>query len=254
MDEKKFNSVGNDIDEKIKELSRAISKYNEDIAAKEAALSVTESIAVDSFKKRIVAMVLAMVVMIAGLAGSSLAYFTVNVGSSGNIIATSTAEFEQVDLVYPAGLPEGIPTESLSSPLSAFPGEQVRRSISAVNTGELSLYVRAKVETFITLSDRYADRAGEINTALVIYDISDTYWKTRDEFDGYYYFNSALAAGAKTPDFINSIIFSNDMDNIYKGATVKVKVTFEIVQANENGATVFDAVGWPDISEVGGDS
>ena len=43
------------------------------------------------------------------------------------------------------------------------------------------------------------------------------------------------------------------MGNIYKGATVKIHVRFEIVQANGNGNTVFEATGWPVVGEEGDD-
>ena len=50
---------------------------------------------------------------------------------------------------------------------------------------------------------------------------------------------------------LQSINFSEQMGNIYKDSTIKVDILIEIVQSNNNGETVFDAVGWSSAEEGG---
>ena len=44
---------------------------------------------------------------------------------------------------------------------------------------------------------------------------------------------------------LSSVTFSKQMGNLYKDSRISVTVNMEIVQSNNNGATVFDATGWP---------
>ena len=83
----------------------------------------------------------------------------------------------------------------------------------------------------------------------MILHIDEENWLTRDTFDGYYYYKLIVYRGETTSELFEKVSFSKDMGNIYKDATVVVKVTFEIVQANGNGDNVLEATGW---SEGGG--
>ena len=132
--------------------------------------------------------------------------------------------------------------------MEALPGYKEIREVYATNTGALSLYVRAKTDVGITLNDRYSEYQDEIDTSLVIFDIDDEYWRKSGDF---YYYSVALQGGETTPVLFSEIKFSESMGNIYKDSTIKVTVLFEIVQANNNGATPEEAVGWPSGSEGG---
>lgn len=248
-----------EVQSRLREIDEAIAKYNElmkqsearekSVDAKEKEI---EAAASSALKKKMIAMVLITLCALVTFISSTLAYFTASTGSSGNVIATGGAGFEFVDLVYPPGSTEGIPVEEVVGTFFALPGDDFKRSVSAVNRGGTSVYVRAKVKCDITLKEKYAEFSDSIDESVVLYDVGDS-WLTRDTFDGYYYYETTLARGVTTPDFISNISFSDDMGNMYKGATVSVKVVFEIVQAEGNGETVFDAVGWP-ASEEGGNA
>ena len=127
------------------------------------------------------------------------------------------------------------------------------KDVRAVNNGTVALYVRARVESVITLDSRYASRVNEIDPSLILIDVNESAWKTKSAFDGYYYYSMPLEKNTQTTSFLDSITFSELMGNIYKGSTVTVKVVFEVVQSSGNGSTVFDAAGWPLVTSEGGE-
>ena len=194
-------------------------------------------------KGKLIAAFVAMFITLFSMVFSSYAYFTATSSSSENRISSGDARVDIVDL---AGAP-GSPGTELS-PIRVLPGQVEHFEIYANNIGNMPLYVRAKTVVNFTLSDRYASRQGEVDTSLVIFNISDESWK---KVGDYYYYVSPLAVGQKTPEFFTTITFSENMGNIYKDSTITVKVVFEIVQASNNGDSVFDASGWATYAEGG---
>jgi hypothetical protein len=71
--------------------------------------------------------------------------------------------------------------------------------------------------------------------------------------DGYYYYNNPIGYKEATTNLISNVIFSTEMGNIYKDSTIKVTIMLESVQANNNGNSVFDAMGWAPAQEGGAD-
>jgi hypothetical protein len=188
----------------------------------------------------------------AALVSTSLAYFTAGLVAEGNIIGTGSIEYEVIDLYYTADSPEGMPpVDNVIEVAGIFPGETVLRSVSAANRGATPLYVRARIDCDITLAEGYKHLSGEIDKSLITYGINGDAWMRAATDDGYYYYTAPLSKGATTPSFIDRVSFSKAMGNMYKDAVIKVRVTIEMVQANDNGATVFDAIGWP-AAEQGG--
>ena len=238
-----------EIERRISELNRVIEKYNAQIEAREKELPQVETIVTSSFKKKMLLMLSVMIASMVMLVSATLAYFTTSLTSSGNIIKTGKANFEVVDLLYDKNDPTAPPSEGVVHVEGVFPGDTSIKTMQAANRGKVELYVRAKIDVDITLHELYADRSDEIDESLVILHIDEENWLTRDTFDGYYYYKSILYRGETTSELFEKVSFSKDMGNIYKDATVVVKVTFEIVQANGNGENVFEATGW---SEGGG--
>lgn len=254
--EKKVGAETSDVDSKIKEIDAVIEKISEQLRQndeKESRLKKAEAVLSSSVKRKILSIASVMLIAVFAFASSTFAYFTATADSNSNVIkSASGTEFDVVDLVYPQGSLNGIPVESVTDKLMAFPGESVLRDITAVNRSQISIYVRAKISPVITLDARYADKADLIDPSLISYGIDENYWVTRDTFDGYYYYISPLASGEQTTAIIDSVNFSEDMGNMYKGSTVSVKAVFEIVQSNGNGTSVLDAGGWP-LDIEGGD-
>ena len=241
-----------DLEKALLEIDKTIAKVAEKLEKAENASRVgTIKLASDGMKKKLILTAVAMIFMVTTFVFSSLAYFTVTYNYGNNVIATGGANVEFVDVMYPPSSAPGDPSVSPDVVLTVLPGHTVVRNVSAKNSGDIDLYIRARVVSKITLADRYSERQDEVDVGLIEYEIDETKWIARD---GYYYYSDSLGYGETTPNFLSKIIFSDAMGNIYKDSVVKINVVFEIVQANGNGANVFEANGWPSASEGGAES
>ena len=191
--------------------------------------------------KKLVATMCATFALIFSLSICSYAYFVSTTSSGGNIISTGYASVilhNETDPSYP----------TQGDTYMIYPGYSVGKSVYVENIGAYPIYVRAKIVGSINLNERYASHEDEIDLSLINYSIDYDNWTERD---GYYYFNTAVISGKSTTNLLSSVDFSNQMGNIYKDSTIKVKILLEVVQANNNGDTVFDAVGWSSAEEGG---
>ena len=65
--------------------------------------------------------------------------------------------------------------------------------------------------------------------------------------DGWWYYNTTIASGETTKPLFDEVVFSGPyMDNKYQSCTVVIDVTAQAVQKANNGATVWEALGWPE--------
>jgi hypothetical protein len=206
-----------------------------------------EDVVSASVKKKMTVMLAVIMVITVTFVYSSYAYFTATVDSASNVIKAGDVFFDIADVSGGGtpgtpGTPGGSFGEAGVDNIRIFPGSKVEGDISAVNNGAVSLYVRAIIYTTITLNERYEHRKDEIDVSHVIFDINNTNWiKSGD----YWYYDHAIVHGEKTLKLVEGIHFDDDMGNIYKDSVVEVKVRFEVVQANGNGSTPFEATGWP---------
>ena len=82
------------------------------------------------------------------------------------------------------------------------------------------------------------------------YDINNSDWT---ESDGWYYYNhAALTANEETNTLMTKIMFDHTKLNDVAGYELTLHIQAEAVQSENNGDTVWQAVGWPDIA--GGDT
>lgn len=232
-----------ELDETIARLDAAIEKMSDKLErlSTEKERSKVES---DAMNKKLVATMVATFVLVFSLAVCSYAYFVSTTSSQGNVISTGKAMVNMVnetDPSYPT-----VPGDPDSYII--FPGYRVEKNVYIENAGAYPIYVRARLESSITLGERYAEHSGEIDLSLVDYSIDLNNWT---EKDGYYYYNLPVNAGESTTNLLQSVNFSEQMGNIYKDSTINVKIRFEIVQSNNNGNTVFDAAGWSSAEEGG---
>jgi len=109
--------------------------------------------------------------------------------------------------------------------------------------GAAEAWVRVSVDTAISLAE---DAAGEADASLVTIDYNTEAWTLAD---GWYYYNEALAPGQSTAPLFTAVSFSAEMDNMYQRSTVTVDVLTQAVQTANNGQTVAEAQGWPEIGE-----
>ena len=191
--------------------------------------------------KKLIATMCATIALILSLSVFSYAYFVSTTTSGGNIISTGYASVilhNETDPSYPSD----------GDTYMIYPGYSVGKAVYIENIGAYPVYVRARIISSINLNERYASHTNEIDPSLISYSIDHDNWTERD---GYYYFNTAVVNRRSTTNLLSSIDFSNQMGNIYKDSTIKVKILLEVVQANNNGDTVFDAVGWSSAEEGG---
>lgn len=74
-------------------------------------------------------------------------------------------------------------------------------------------------------------------------DFNYTNWTSMT--DGYFYYNTALAAGATTEPLFTGVSYSVDLGNDYMNAVVTIDVSAEAVQVANNGSSFDTATGWP---------
>ena len=195
-------------------------------------------------KKKLITTVFAMIVIVASFVYGTMAYFTDSVTSTNSIIATGNAKATVLNVTFAEGSSAPLPA---GAEIDVLPGAHYAKSVSAKNTGSYPIYVRGKIDCKITLSEQNAGREGDIDYSLVISEIDTENWIYKD---GYYYYNKPIHNGETTTSLVDSVSFSTKMGNMYKSSKVYFDVRIEIVQANNNGTSVFDAEGWP-LSEGG---
>ena len=247
-DENKIiTDTSDDTSKKLSELDQAIARLSaklENLTPSTAGTTVISS----SAKTKLIATVAFMIIAMVALVFSSYAWFTSTLTSSDNNIATGTAAAKVVELTHAEE--NGGATGTDLDPISVMPGYVAPREIYAYNDGQIPLYVRARTETAIKLAQYYDAEAASVDPSLIIFNINEENWIKNGD---YYYYAKPLLTKQTTPELFSEITFSNEMGNMYMSSTITVKVFFEIVQASNNGANVFEAVGWP-TNEQGGAS
>lgn len=231
------------------EIKAAIEKIDLAISKTKQALATTpadpkESATLSRMGKKLIATVVAMCMLLGSFAFCTYAYFTESTSSSGNVIITGEAD---VSFTNSSVLPDGS-LPSVDDAIGIYPGYTVSKNVYAQNNGTYPIYVRAAVSSVITLDEKYANRNDEIDYSLILLEMDLVGWQERD---GYYYYTRPIGTGEATTSLISQIKFSEKMGNIYKDGTIKVTVLLEAVQANNNGATVFEASGWASAGNGG---
>lgn len=125
-----------------------------------------------------------------------------------------------------------------------MPGDLVERVMEVENDGDNPAYVRVELEKQIHLA---VGMEGTPDPDQILLSLNEEAW-TKGE-DGYYYYNRPLLPGQVTEPLFYSVLFPEHVGNLYQGSTVSVKVTAYGVQAENNGETVFSALGWPKSGE-----
>lgn len=155
-----------------------------------------------------------------------------NVVTAGNVkiaLNETTADGS----AYPAG---GVPI---------LPGDTIDKIVTVKNTGSHPCYVRVELK-------KNVDSAALTAEDCIHMDIDTEAWTYRD---GYYYYNTPLAAGETTSALFTQVrIDGKNVDNAYLGKTLALDITAYAVQSENNGDAVLDAAGWPDVKTAeGGD-
>ena len=186
-----------------------------------------------------IALVLALIV-IATSAYVTLAYFTAD-DQVTNVITAGNVKIQLCEMMATDNGDTLVPFENVSG---VMPGTEVSKIVTVKNTGNNAAYVRVSVESLIKDASGIEDEllTGELDSYIEI-DIDSTNWTYM--VDGYYYYNTALEAGAETEPLFTIVKYSEKMPNEYQNTTLEMNITAYATQKANNGANVFEALGWP---------
>lgn len=178
-------------------------------------------------KKKIIALLACVVAVLALLSGGSLAYFTVT-GVATNVVTTGGVSLKVHETTADGS---AFPAAGVT----IMPGDTVSKIVRFENTGTAPLYLRVKLQKGVQNSTLLAD--------CVSVNLNNTKWTYKD---GYYYYSGALAPGKTTENMFTEVKFDGSkMGNAYIGKVFTLDITAYAVQSEHNGATVWDAAGWP---------
>lgn len=129
--------------------------------------------------------------------------------------------------------------EPFTDPIDVVPGTSVSKIVQIKNNGFATAWVRVKLDKELLLA---AGVTGTPDLSLVSYELNEKNWA---EVDGWFYYLEPLTPGATTEPIFEWVSFAPNMSNMYQQSKTMIHVTAHGVQTAHNGATVFDAAGWP---------
>ncbi|WP_367923999.1 SipW-dependent-type signal peptide-containing protein [uncultured Ruthenibacterium sp.] len=238
-------------------------------------------------KRALAASVLSMVLCVAVLLGTTLAWFTDSVTNTGNKITAGNLQvslLQKTDTLSDAQKQEGLPavgdyTDISDSETAVFdgglwePGYSKGATLKVSNTGNLALkyelsFKNIQTTTGVTNNPANTEATGNIAEVLDVY-VLDTYRAPQDTdtpvgtlqsfiADGSKVFESGiLAAGTSSGDLNVVVKMQDSAGNLYQDASASFDVELRAVQAplEENGFddNTYDAAatGDPDHSDWG---
>lgn len=185
-------------------------------------------------KKR--SLIIAIVAICLSLcAGGTIAYFTAE-STATNVITAGNIKIELQENMISKETGEIVEFEDQ---IGIMPGEKASKIVQIKNTGDNPAYVRIGLTNSIKLKDS----SKKPDMSLITLDINKKNWT---EKDGYYYYNTPLAAGATTEPLFTEVSFDKSMDNMYQECVVTIKVDAQGTQVANNGSSVLEASGWPE--------
>lgn len=185
--------------------------------------------------KRKILMIALLAICISMLAYGTVAYFTAE-GTARNVITAGSVKISLQEWAD-SEKTEPFPKDGVNG---VVPGAQITKIAEVKNTGENPAYIRVSVEKVIELAEGVT---GEVELDLVSLDFNTKDWTLKD---GFYYYNTALPAGETTTPLFTTVSFAENMGNLYQNSKAVVNVHAYATQAANNGASVWEAAGWPE--------
>ena len=182
------------------------------------------------FALSIIAIMLALVV------GGSSAFFATS-GVAHNVITTGGVAIELIedtDVIGEDGRP--VPFVNIEG---ATPGQRISKMPRIKNVDDGEVYVRMRVSSYVEFMNGGVNKVAFANAFSP--DISRS-WSYRD---GYYYYMYPLAKGETTRALFTTVTIPKTLTDEDQGAKYTIRIHGEAVQTANNGATVFEAQGWP---------
>ena len=189
-------------------------------------------------KKRIL-YIAAIIICLSLITGGTYAYYTTS-DTARNVITSGGVEGAVVEQQLVNGTLQPYPNQ----PIQVMPATTVSKIVS-VQSSEQAAWVRMNFT--LTVHDAEGKEmeipADELEKVIVI-EVDATNWTLKD---GWWYYNTAIKSGEMTKPLFEEVVFSGPyMDNKYQLCTVVIDVTAQAVQQANNGATVWEALGWPE--------
>lgn len=173
----------------------------------------------------------AILITVASIAGSTLAYFT-DSGTAHNVITSGNVK---ITLQEWADADKTTPFEDIDG---IMPGMEVTKIAEVKNTGDNTAWIRVQIEKSFDME--------EADPSLIVLVIGENW--TQGE-DGWYYYSEKLEPGEVTEPIFEEVQFAKEMSNEYQNKQANVNVIAQAVQTANNGETVKEALGWPSSEE-----
>lgn len=170
------------------------------------------------------------------LAYSTSAYFTTE-KTATNVITSGDIDIQLQETAMQNG--QEVLFEQPQERVKVMPSQKMSKIVRVKNTGANAAYVRISISKSIELVKEVQD---EPDVSLLELDFDSENWTAKD---GYYYYNMPLEPGDTTEALFNSVTFSPSMGNMYQNSTAIIQVKAQATQVKNNGASVFEAAGWP---------
>ena len=184
-------------------------------------------------KKKILFLTAVLVCLSIAMTGT-LAYFTAD-NVAHNVITTGKVN---IALQEWADEDQTVPFENLEG---VMPGNEITKIAIVENTGTAPAWIRVKID--IAVTKQIGNEVLTLPSDKVTVNIDTKSWKLGT--DGYYYYQKALDADAKTKPIFTSVLFDKGMGNEYQDSTASVDVLVQAVQTANNGDSAENASGWP---------
>lgn len=189
-------------------------------------------------KKKIVAAAL-IVSMLSISALGTLAYFT-DTGIAHNVITSGKVDITLNDAMGYDG--DKQPVRELKG---VMPGVTYDKVVSVTNEADSqNAWVRIKLEKVI--EPALGVEAESDPTLAIINFPKESKWKWVKDGD-YWYYTDILKPGDTTENLFETVTIDKNMGNEYQNSTVKILVTAEAVQADNNGGTYTEIKSWTEV-------
>ena len=189
-------------------------------------------------KKRIFALAVVLTCL-SILASTTLAYFT-DIGTARNVITSGGIGIQVIEQQLVGGTLQPWP----ETPVPVMPGTAVSKIASAKNLEQPAWIRMNYTVTVYDAAGKTMDVPADELAEVIVIDANDTAWTQKD---GWWYYKTAVNTGETTAPLFEEVVFSGPyMDNKYQLSTVVIDVNAQAVQKANNGATVWEAKGWPE--------
>ncbi len=194
--------------------------------------------------KRKIALISVIILCLAIVGSGTIAYFTAE-DYAHNVITTNGIDIHIVEKTKGEnGALVDFPKEGIHG---GMPGTEVSKIVSVMNDGGDSAWIRVRVTHKVTGNDG-SELPTTLNdgTPVMSYTVDSAKWM---EKDGWYYYRLPVDADASTSTLFEEVHFAEWMGNEYQSSTMNLIVYAQAVQTDNNGSTVMDAKGWPEVNE-----